>query len=90
LNKLPKKIAKKAKGVHNVAKVTADKPVGGLAPLRINFVITIKQNFSANEVSTEIGNEVKKYLKEMCDIVDVTVDIRITGVEQIEKKRRVR
>lgn len=89
IERVTEKIAKKVKGVHS-AKVTVDKPFGVNSPLKASFIITLKQNFSANEVSSEICKEVKKYLKEMCEIVDVTVDIKITGVEQVEKKRRVR
>lgn len=89
IESLAERSAKKVKGVHNVS-VIADKPISNMAPLKVRFTVVLKQGFSANEVSTEISDALKKILKAMCEIVDVVIDIKVTGVEQVEQKRRVR
>lgn len=89
IERLAERSAKKVKGVHNIS-VIADKPIGNLAPLKVRFNVVLKQGFSANEVSAEISNALKKILKEMVGIVDVVTEIKVTGVEQVEQKRRVR
>ncbi|MBQ6975195.1 MAG: hypothetical protein IJQ16_01395 [Selenomonadaceae bacterium] len=80
--------AKRIKGIHS-AKATVDSPKGN-APLKVKFTLVIKQNYSANEVSENLSVEVRKDLEEMCGIVNAMVDVRITDVEKVERKRRVK
>ena len=82
------RIAMKSNGVHK-AKVTVDKPARNL-PLKISYVLVIKQNFSTNDVSDRLKDGLKNYLKEMCGIVGVVIDIKISDVERVERKRRVK
>ena len=89
IERLAERSAKKVKGVHDVS-VIADKPMSNVAPLKVRYTVILKQNFSANDVSAEISDALKKILSDMFEIVDVTIDIRVTGVEQVELKRRVR
>ena len=58
--------------------------------LKVRFNVGIKQDYSANDVSAKLIGEVKKVLDEMCGIVNATVDVRITNVEKVEQKRRVK
>ena len=89
IERLAERSAKKVKGVHDVS-VIADKPLSNVSPLKVRYTVILKQNFSANDVSAEISDALKKILSDMFEIVDVTIDIRVTGVEQVELKRRVR
>ena len=89
IEQLSERSAKKVKGVHDVS-VIADKPLSNVSPLKVRFTIILKQGFSANDVSAEISDALKKILSDMFEIVDVTIDVRVTGVEQVELKRRVR
>lgn len=89
IEQLAERSAKKVKGVHDVS-VIADRLLNDIAPLKVRYTVIIKQNFSANDVSAEISNALKKILEEMIGIVDVIIDIKVTGVEQSELKRRVK
>ena len=88
IERIAEKTARKIKGISNVA-ATVDSPKGDL-PLKVKFTLGIKQDYSANDVSASLTGEVKKVLDEMCGIVNATVDIRITDVERVERKRRVK
>lgn len=90
IEKIAERTAIRVKGVNNAGAVV-DSPKGNLA-LKVRFTIGIKQDYSANEVSTNLISEVKKVLDEMCGIV-ATVDVKITSVknsEIAERKRRVK
>ncbi len=82
------RIATKIKGIHK-AQATVDKPARNL-PMKIRFVLVLKQNFSANEISARLSDELKNFLKEKFGIVGVTIDIKISDVERVEQKRRVK
>jgi len=82
------RLAMKNKGVHK-ATATVDKPARNL-PMKVSFVIVLKQDFSANDVSARLSDNLKSYLKENCGIVGVTVDVKINDVERVERKRRVK
>ena len=88
IERISEKTARKIKGISN-AKATVDSPKGN-APLKVKFTLVIKQNYSANEVSENLSVEVRKDLEEMCGIVNATVDVKITDVERVERKRRVK
>ena len=89
IEQLAESSAKKVKGVHDVS-VIADRLLNDIAPLKVRYNVILKQGFSANDVSAEISNALKKILEEMIGIVDVIIDIKVTGVEQSELKRRVK
>ena len=80
--------AKKVKGVGDV-KVVIDKPAGNY-PLKVQFTLVITQICPANEISESLIDETKRTLDYTCGIKNVTVDVKITGVEKVEQKRRVR
>ena len=89
IERLAEMTARKVKGVHDVS-VIADKPISNFNPLKVRYNVVLKQGFSANDVSAEISDALKKILVEMIGIIDVTIDIKVTGVEQVEIKRRVK
>lgn len=89
IERLAERVAKKSKGIHDVS-VIADRPMSNISPLKVRYTVVLKQNFSANDVSAEISDALKKILKEMIGIVDVVTEINVTGVEQSELKRRVK
>ena len=88
VEQIVERTAKKIKGISK-AKATVDSPKD-IMPLKVKFTLIIKQDFSANDVSASLVSEVKKVLNEMCGIVDATIDVRITDVEKVERKRRVK
>lgn len=88
IEQISERAARKIKGISN-AKATVDSPQGGL-PLKVKFNLIIKQDYSANDISESLIDEVKKVLDEMCGIVNATVDIKITDVERVERKRRLK
>ena len=88
IEQIARRVAMKINGIHN-AKATVDKPAKNL-PLKVRFVLVLKQDFSANDVSARLSDDLKSYLKEKCGIVGVTIDIKISDVERVERKRRVK
>ncbi len=88
MERIVAKAAKKVKGISD-AKVVIDRPVGNY-PLKVQFTLMITQICSANEVSESLIDETKRALDYACGIKNVTVDVKIAGVEKVEQKRRVR
>ena len=88
IEQFAKRIAMKNKGVYK-ATATVDKPARNL-PLKVRFVLVLKQDYSANDVSAQLGDELRKFLKEKCGIVGVTIDVKVNDVERVERKRRVK
>jgi uncharacterized alkaline shock family protein YloU len=88
IEQIAERTAKKIKGIFS-AKAVVDSPTGS-APLKVKFSLIIKQDYSANDVSASLVSEVSKVLEKMCGIVNATVDVRITDVERVERKRRVK
>ena len=88
IEQIARRVAMKINGIHN-ARVTVDKTARNL-PLKVRFVLVLKQDFSANDVSARLSDDLKSYLKEKCGIVGVTIDVKINDVERVERKRRVK
>lgn len=88
IEQIAERTAKKIKGIFS-AKAVVDSPASS-APLKVKFSLVIKQDYSANDVSASLVSEVSKVLEKMCGIVNATVDVRITDVERVERKRRVK
>ncbi len=88
IERIAERAAKSIKGVHKVSALV-DKPVGTL-PLKVRFSVVIKQDYSANEISAKLINDIKNFLNETCGIINATVDVRITDVERAVKNRRVK
>ena len=88
IEQIAERTARGIKGIYH-AKAMVDSPQGNVT-LKVRFNVGIKQDYSANDVSAKLIGEVKKVLDEMCGIVNATVDVRITNVEKVEQKRRVK
>lgn len=88
IERIAERTAKRIKGIYN-AKAVVDSPKANVT-LKVRFTVGIKQDYSANDVSAKLIGEVKKGLDEMCGIVNATVDVRITDVEKVEQRRRVK
>lgn len=88
MERIVAKVAKKVRGISDT-KVVIDRPAGDY-PLRVRFTLVITQNCSANKVSESLIDETKRALDYTCGIKNVTVDVKITSIERVEQKRRVR
>ena len=88
IERIAEKTAIKIKGIQK-AMATVDSPKGNES-LKVKFTLSIKQDYSANDLSASLVKEVRKILDEVCGIVNATVDVRITEVERVERKRRVK
>ena len=88
IEQVAKRVALKNKGIHK-ATATVDSPTRNF-PIKVSFVIVLKQNYSANDVSARLKDDVKNFLKEKCGIISVAIDVKVVDVERVEKKRRVK
>ena len=88
MERIVAKVAKKIKGVSD-AKVVVDKPVGNY-PLKVRFSLVIKQNCSANDLSETLVGKSKQALYDTCGIKNAVVEVKVTDVEKVEQKRRVK
>lgn len=88
MERIVAKVAKKIKGIRD-AKVVVDKPFGNY-PLKVRFSLMIAQDCSANDLSETLVEKSKQALRDTCGIKNAVVEVRVTDVERVEQRRRVK
>ncbi len=75
----------------NEATATVEKTAAD-SPLKIRFNLTLGQDYSVNDVSSDLVKAVRKILQESLEIIEVEIYVRVTDIKRkAEKnKRRVR